>query len=67
MSDDAWSFVSGAVEQLISMINEAGNTVPGDAASIELARAIFEKSMKNDQDTIKGALRFLKSEISEVF
>lgn len=67
MSDDAWSFVSGAVEQLISMINEAGNQVPGDAPSIELARVIFEKSMKNDQDTIKGALRFLKGEISEIF
>ncbi|MFY0601696.1 MAG: hypothetical protein JXR03_18630 [Cyclobacteriaceae bacterium] len=67
MSDDAWSFVSGAVEQLISMINEAGNEVAVDAPSVELARVIFEKSMKNDQDTIKGALRFLKEEIKDVF
>ncbi|MEO9477405.1 MAG: hypothetical protein ABJG41_17805 [Cyclobacteriaceae bacterium] len=67
MSDDAWSFVSGAVEQLISLINEAGNEVKADAPSIELARAIFEKSMKNEQDTIKGAIRFLKEEIKDVF
>lgn len=67
MSDDAWTFVSGAVEQLISLINEAGNEVPADAASIELARVIFEKSMQNDQDTIKGATVFIKAEIKEMF
>lgn len=67
MSDDAWNFVSGAVEQLISMINEAGNEMKPDSASIDLARTIFEKSMKNDQDTIKGALSFLKAEIKDVF
>ncbi|WP_258105181.1 hypothetical protein [Marinoscillum sp. MHG1-6] len=67
ISDDAWSFVSGAVEQLISLINEAGNEVKADAASIELARLVLEKSMQNQSDTIKGAIHFLKGEIKELF
>lgn len=67
MSNDAWIYVSSAVEQLISMINETGNEVEGDSPSLELAKKVFEKIMQNEQDTVKGALTFVKNEIKELF
>lgn len=67
MSHDAWIYVSGAVEQLISLINEAGNECAEDASSRDLAAKVFEKNMQNDQDTLRGALVFVKNEIKELF
>ncbi len=67
MSNDAWLYVASAVEQLISVINEAGNELEEKATSLDLARKIFDKSMQNEQDTIRGALRFVKNEIKELF
>jgi hypothetical protein len=67
LSEDGWNFVSGAIEQLISMINESGNEMSHEATSLDLARLILEKSVGNQQDTIKGALKFVKSEIREIF
>ena len=67
MSGDAWTFVSSAVEQLISMINEAGNEVQEGATGLDLAKVIFEKSLRQESDTLKGALTYIKEEIREVF
>lgn len=67
MSDDAWMYISGAVEQLISLINESANELPAEATSLDLAKMVFEKSMRNEQDTIRGALEYVKKEIRELF
>lgn len=67
MSGDAWMYVSSAVEQLISMINEAGNQMEEKATGLDLAKAIFEKSINQDGDTLKNALSYIKEEIREVF
>lgn len=67
MSGDAWTFISSAVEQLISMINEAGYEVGEKASGLDLAKVIFEKSLKQEGDTLKGALSYIKEEIREVF
>lgn len=67
MSEEAWIYVSGAVEQLISLINEAANELPEKATSLDLAKKVFEKNMRNEQDTLKGALSFVKNEIRELF
>lgn len=67
MSGDAWTYVSSAIEQLISMINEAGNEMEEKATGLDLARAIFEKMLRQDGDTLKDALTYIKEEIKEVF
>lgn len=67
MSNDAWMYVSSAVEQLISLINESGNEMSPEATSLDLAKTVFEKNMRNEQDTIRGALSFIKGEIRELF
>lgn len=67
MSDDAWVYVSSAVEQLISLINESANELSEGSSSLDLAKTVFEKNMRNEQDTIRGALSFIKREIRELF
>jgi|AntAceMinimDraft_6_1070360.scaffolds.fasta_scaffold00055_40 hypothetical protein len=67
LSNDAWAYVSGAVEQLISMINEAGNQLTEEASSLDLARLIFEKSMQQETDVIKNAIGAVKREIQQLF
>ncbi len=67
ISGDAWTYVSSAVEQLISMINEAGNEVEEKASGLDLAKIIFEKTLRQDGDTLKDALTYIKEEIKEVF
>ncbi len=65
MSTDAWAYVTGAVEQMISLVNESAMTLEPGAKSFDLARTILEKSMQ--QDTIRGAINFIKEEIRQVF
>lgn len=67
MSNDAWIYVSGAIEQLISLINEAGNELTDESSGLDLAKKVFEKNAQNDQDTLRGALTFIKNEIKELF
>jgi hypothetical protein len=67
LSNDAWAYVSGAIEQLISMINEAGNQLTEEASSLDLARLIFEKSMQQETDVIKNAIGAVKKEIQQLF
>lgn len=67
MSKDAWMYVTGAVEQMISLVNEAGSALPTEAKSFDLARAILERSIQKEQDTLRGALDFIKNEIQAVF
>jgi hypothetical protein len=67
LSNDAWAYVSGAIEQLISMINEAGNQLTEEASSLDLARLIFEKSMQQETDVIKNAIGAVKREIQQLF
>lgn len=67
MSEEAWIYVTGAVEQLISLINESANELGEEASGLDLAKMVFEKNMRNDQDTLRGALSFVKKEIKELF
>ncbi|MFY0688886.1 MAG: hypothetical protein JXQ90_17075 [Cyclobacteriaceae bacterium] len=65
MSDEAWTYVSGAVEDTITIINEAARTVEPESKSVELAKVIFEKSINNN--SLVNALAYIKNEIRGVF
>ncbi|MFH6984801.1 hypothetical protein [Marinoscillum sp. 108] len=67
ISEEAWIYVTGAIEQLISLINESANELDDSATSLDLAKMVFEKNMRNQQDTLRGALSFIKNEIKELF
>ncbi len=66
MSSEAWTYVSSAVEQMISDINAAANTVKPDAPNLELVKALFEQQ-GNDKHIINQALDFIKEEIQKLF
>lgn len=67
MSDSAWTYVTTAVEQTISLINSSKNTLDEKAKGFDLARAILENSAGEDMDTPKQAIKYIKEEIQDVF
>ncbi len=67
MSDSAWTYVTTAVEQIISLINSSASGMTKDAKNIDLARAIFENGASEEMDAPKQAIQFIKAEIQEIF
>ncbi|MBC6411293.1 MAG: hypothetical protein GDA42_12735 [Ekhidna sp.] len=67
MSDSAWTYVTTAVEQTISLINSSANMLDKEARGVELARAILENGAGEEMDTPKQAIRYIKEEIQDVF
>jgi hypothetical protein len=67
MSHEVWNLIRNAKEDLIMSINDAAGEVLPDAASIDLSKKIFEKSMAKSVDPIAHALIELKKEIQRTF
>lgn len=67
MSSEAWSQVQTAVEDVISLINEAGGSLEGEEKSLALAKKIIDLSMARPADTTRQALDFVKGEIQGIF
>jgi hypothetical protein len=67
ISEEVWSVVKNAKEDLIIEINEAAQNVHNDAPSIELAKRIFEVALSKKVDPMALALSELKKEIQRVF
>ncbi len=67
MSDSAWTYVTTAVEQTISIINSSTNMLDEKAKGFDLARAIIENSAGEEMDTPKQAIKYIKEEIQDVF
>ena len=67
MSSEAWVQVQSAVEDVISLINEAGGGLEGEEKSLALAKRIIDLSMARSADTVRQALDFVKAEIQGIF
>lgn len=67
MSDSAWTYVTTAVEQVISLINSSIAGLDGKAKGIELARAVLENEASEGIDATNQAIKFIKEEIQEIF
>ncbi len=67
MSDSAWTYVSTAIEQTISLINASANTLPEKAKGIELARTVLEMGAGEEFDSPKQAIKYIKEEIQTIF
>lgn len=67
MSDDAWRSIKTAMENVIMIVNQAITQVDPDSKSIELAKAIIQRSMEEEHDAVEQALSFMKDEIRKVF
>lgn len=67
MSDAAWEHIQTAMNEVVTLINQAsGNTSP-DAQPIELAKRLFEHIIQQDKQPTAAALKFVKAEIQEQF
>ncbi|MFN3405404.1 MAG: hypothetical protein ACK40G_14995 [Cytophagaceae bacterium] len=67
MSDQAWQLVKSSMDDVTSIINQAGESVNPESRSVELARVIFDKMMERNEDPVEKSLKFLKNEIRQVF
>jgi glutathionyl-hydroquinone reductase len=67
MSDQSWTMVKNAMDQVVKIINNASENLSREARGIELAKAIFDRLMQLSEDPTAPALKFLKNEIQKVF
>ena len=67
MSDSAWTYVTTAVEQTISLINASTNGLGEDAKGIDLARAVLENAAGEEMNTSQQAIKYIKEEIQDIF
>lgn len=67
MSDEAWLAVRKSMEDIVGIINKAGEQTPSDARGIELAKKIFDGLLQLNHDPISHALTIVKNEIRVVF
>jgi hypothetical protein len=67
MSNEAWTYTKNAMEEIVTIINTAGQQVEKEAQGLELAKAIFELLIQRNEDPSARALRFVKDEIRQVF
>lgn len=66
MSDEAWKHVKDAMENIVSVINNSSQIVPGDAKAIDLAKVIVDVLMQLQKEPTEDALQFIKNEIRQV-
>ena len=67
MSDESWSLVKNAMEEIVMIINEAAGEVDPESKSLELAKKVFEVTLGREKQAIDFALKSVKDEIRETF
>lgn len=67
ISDEVWTLIKNAKEDLIVAINDAASEMTIDSTSLDLSKKIFEKSVNKQVDLLSHALVELKKEIQRVF
>ena len=67
MSDEVWSMIKNAKEDLTILINEASSQMGPDSTSLDLSRKIFELTLEKKVEPIRHALQELKKEIQQTF
>ena len=67
MSEQAWSYIKNAMEEVVVLINKSSEAIAPDAKGIELAKMIFENLVQKSEDPVSKALKFIKQEIQQVF
>src|SRR4051812_47369317 len=67
MSDQSWTYVKNAMEEVIAIVNKSSTELAKDAKSLELAKMIFENLIQKNEDPTLRALKYLKNEVRQVF
>jgi len=67
ISEEVWTLIKNAKEDLIVGINDAASEMKMDSTSLDLSKRIFEKSINKPVDPLGHALSELKKEIQRIF
>lgn len=67
ISNEAWGHIVNAMNEIVSVINQAAAEVESDAPASELAKKIFAQVIQKEIQPTTHALVFLKQEIQGVF
>jgi len=67
ISIDAWGQVSNAMNEIVSVINQAATEVDAEAPASDLAKKIFAKVIEQEIQPTTHALKFVKQEIQGIF
>jgi hypothetical protein len=67
ISEEVWSQIKNAKEDLTMLINEAITKVAAEGPSIDLAKKIIELTLEKNVDPMGHALTQLKREIQQIF
>lgn len=66
ISDNAWQHVKNSREEMVRLINIAASQIDQNAASHELAGAVFDAVLKEKGLPLEKALDFIKNEFREL-
>lgn len=67
ISDEAWGHILNAMNEIVSVINQAAPEVESEAPASELAKKIFAQVINKETQPTTHALSFLKQEVQGVF
>ena len=67
MSDEVWSLVKTAKEELVMTINTSASEMENNSTSLDLAKKVLGKYMEKEIDPIEHALLYLKNEIRQTY
>ena len=67
ISNDAWSSVKTAKEELIMSINQAAKELNPEDKALSLVKRIYEQALSKTNDSIAYSLALLKEEIQREF
>lgn len=67
VSNEAWTLIQKAVEEMMFLINNSTVGLDEDAPGIDLAKRLLENAMQHDINPAREALDFLKEEVRNLF
>ena len=65
VSEEAWLYISTAVEDTINLINEVAMQCDEEASSLDLAKGIFESG--STKETLSQSISYIKKEVRQLF
>lgn len=67
MSQAVWDQIQSAMNEVMTIINQASGDTRPDAPALELSKRIFERIIQRDKQPTSEALKALKEEIQAMF
>jgi hypothetical protein len=67
VTPQTWTMIKAVKEETVNMINHAAGTLPPQATSLDLSKAIFDFAAKNERNPHGVALAMIRTEVEQFF